>query len=61
MVALAHPPAKTPIYVKVANYPGLYRHARSGRCYACKKQGGIRRERSLGTCDRKIAERRMKE
>ena len=61
MVALAHPPAKTPTYVKVANYPGLYRHARSGRYYACKKQGGIRRERSLGTCDRKIAERRMKE
>ena len=61
MVALAHPLAKTPAYVKVANYPGLYRHARSGRYYACKKQGGIRRERSLGTCDRKIAERRMKE
>ncbi len=61
MVALAHPPAKTPTYVKVANYPGLYRHARSGRYYACKKQGGHRRERSLGTCDRKIAERRMKE
>lgn len=50
-----------PTYVKVANFPGLYRHARSGRYYACKKQGGIRRERSLGTCDRKIAERRMKE
>ena len=61
MVTLAHPPAKPPTYVKVANFPGLYRHARSGRYYACKKQGGIRRERSLGTCDRKIAERRMKE
>lgn len=52
---------KAPTYVKVANFPGLYRHSRSGRYYACKKLGGIRRERSLGTCDRKIAERRMKE
>ena len=61
MVVLAHPPAKTPTYVKVANYPGLYHHARSGRYYTCKKQGGIRRERSSQTSDRKIAERRMKE
>ena len=61
MVTLLAPIAKPPTYVKVANAPGLYRHARSGRYYACKKQGGIRRERSLGTCDRKIAERRMKE
>lgn len=53
--------ARTTTYVKVANMPGLYRHARSGRYYACKKLNGIRRERSLGTCDRKIAERRLKE
>lgn len=53
--------AKASTYVKVANFPGLYRHARSGRYYACKKLGGVRRERSLGTCDRKIAERRLKE
>ena len=53
--------ARPATYVKVANFPGLYRHSRSGRYYACKKLGGIRRERSLGTCDRKIAERRMKE
>ena len=58
---LAPAVARTPTYVKVANFPGLYRHARSGRYYACKKLGGIRRERSLGTCDRKIAERRLKE
>ncbi len=51
----------TPTYLKVANAPGLYRHARSGRYYACKKLGGVRRERSLGTCDRKIAERRLRE
>ncbi len=62
MVTLLAPVvAKAPTYVKVANFPGLYRHARSGRYYACKKLGGIRRERSFGTCDRKIAERRMKE
>ena len=62
MVTLFAPVAtKSPTYVKVANFPGLYRHSRSGRYYACKKQGGIRRERSLRTCDRKIAERRMKE
>ena len=62
MVTLLAPAVtKAPTYVKVGNFPGLYRHARSGRYYACKKLGGIRRERSLGTCDRKIAERRMKE
>ena len=62
MAALLAPVVtKAPTYVKVVSFPGLYRHARSGRYYACKKQGGIRRERSLGTCDRKIAERRMNE
>ena len=61
MVNILAPIAKTPTYVKVANFPGLYRHARSGRYYACKKLGGIRRERSLQTTDRKIAERRIKE
>ena len=53
--------ADTATYVKVANAPGLYRHSRSGRYYACKKLHGVRRERSLETCDRKIAERRLKE
>ena len=61
MVNILAPITKTPTYVKVANFPGLYRHSRSGRYYGCKKLGGIRRERSLGTCDRKIAERRLKE
>ena len=54
MVTLLAPP-KTPTYLKVANFPGLYRHSRSGRYYACKKLGGIRRECSLKTSDRKIA------
>ena len=44
-------PAKPPTYVKVANFPGLYRHARSGRYYACKKhdcQRWMRRSGQLG-------------
>ena len=52
---------KAPTYVNVAHVPGLYRHSRSGRYYACKKLNGIRRECSLRTSDRKIAERRLKE
>ena len=54
-------PTKPPTYAKVANFPCLYRHSRSGRYYACKKLHGVQRERSLETCDRKIAERRLKE
>ncbi len=62
MVTLLVPAVtKALTYLKVAHVPGLYRHARSGRYYACKKVGGIRRERSLQTADRKIAERRLKE
>ncbi len=51
---------KAPTYVKVTQVPVLYRHARSGRYDACKKLGSIRQERGLSTCDRKIAEHRMK-
>lgn len=47
MVIIARPVTTGPTYVKVANFPGPYRHARSGRYYACKKLNGIRRERSL--------------
>ena len=61
MVNIARPVTIGPTYVKVANFPGLYRHCRSGRYYACKKLNGIRRECSLRTSDRKIAERRLKE
>ena len=62
MVTLLAPAAaKAPTYVKVTHIPGLYRHALSDRYYACKKLSGIRRESSLDTSDRKIAERRMKE
>jgi phage/plasmid-associated DNA primase len=48
-------------YIKVPNVQGLYRHATTGRYYGCKKVDGRRKERSLGTTDRKIAERRLKE
>lgn len=61
MVTNLAPITKSPVYVKVANFPGLYRHSRSGRYYGCEKLGGIRREKGLETCDRKIAERRLKE
>ena len=45
------------LYIKIANSPGLYRHVNSGRYYAAKKINGKRREHSLGTTDRQIAER----
>lgn len=48
-------------YIKVPNYPGLYRHTVSGRYYGVKKLHGRRKARSVGTTDWKIAERRMKE
>ena len=48
-------------YVKVANYPGLYRHAVTGNYCAQKKFKDKRKERSLRTTDRQIAERRFKE
>ena len=48
-------------WVKVPNIPGLYRNTGSGRYYGVKKIRGRRRERSLRTTDRKIAERRHRE
>ena len=52
---------QTSEYAKVPNVAGLYRNTRTGRYYGCKKVEGRRKERSLGTADRKIAERRLKE
>ena len=52
---------KSPEYVKVPNRIGLYRNSRSGVYYAVKKLRGKRREHSLGTADRKIAERKMRD
>jgi hypothetical protein len=48
-------------WVKVPNIPGLYRNVIPGRYYGVKKIRGGRRERSLRTTDRKIAERRHRE
>jgi integrase len=48
-------------WLKVPNIPGLYRHGPSGRYYGVKKIRGRRKERSLKTTDRKIAERRHRE
>jgi integrase len=45
----------------VLNVPGLYRNTVSGRYYGVKKIRGNRKERSLRTPDRKIAERRHRE
>jgi hypothetical protein len=46
--------------VKVAQVPCLYRHSLSGTYYGIKKVSGKRKEHSLGTSDRKLAERRLK-
>ena len=59
------PPASSssssaPDYIKVHGVPGLYRHTRSGMYLGLKKVEGKRKERSLKTTDRKIAERRLK-
>src|SRR5437667_12758677 len=46
---------------KIPNYPCLYRHSVNETYYAQKKIDGKRKEHSLTTTDRKIAERRLKE
>jgi hypothetical protein len=46
---------------KIPNYPGLYRHTINGTYYGVKKIAGKRKEHSLDTADRKIAERRFKD
>src|SRR5476649_922588 len=45
--------------VKVPQVPGLYRHSLNLGYYGIKKLGGKRKEHSLGTTDRKLAERRL--
>jgi len=45
---------------KIPNYPCLYRHTVSKTYYGIKKLAGKRKERSLETNDRKIAERKLK-
>lgn len=46
---------------KIPNFPGLYRHSVNGTYYAMKKIAGKRKEHSLETSDRKLAERRFKD
>jgi integrase len=46
---------------KIPNFPGLYRHSINRTYYAIKKVGGKRKEHSLDTTDRKVAERRFKD
>lgn len=49
------------LLVKIPNYPCLYRHSVSGNYYGIKKFSGKRKEHSLDTDDRKVAERKLKE
>jgi integrase len=49
------------LLVKIPNYPCLFRHKVNGIYYGIKKHGGKRKEHSLDTTDRKIAERKLKE
>jgi integrase len=44
---------------KIPNFPCLYRHNRNGCYYGIKKISGKRKEHSLQTTDRKIAERKL--
>ena len=53
--------SNAPLYVKIPHVSGLYRHRISGCYLAVKKVEGKRREKSLRTNDRKIAERRLVE
>jgi len=46
---------------KIPNFPCLYRHSLSSTYYGICKVRGNRKEHSLKTADRKIAERRLKD
>ncbi|MCW0220761.1 MAG: hypothetical protein OJI67_20705 [Prosthecobacter sp.] len=54
------PSAPAPNFIKVPGILGLYRKTRSGVHQGIKRVQGKRKERSLKTNDRKIAERRLK-
>ena len=53
-------PSTRQLLVKIPNYPCLYRHSVNETYYGIKKTGGKRKEHSLETADRKIAERKLK-
>ena len=46
---------------RIANHQCLYRHSVNKTYYGIKRVGGKRKEHSLGTTDRKIAERKLKQ
>ena len=48
------------LLIKIPNYPCLYRHSVNDTYYGQKMFGGKRKEHSLATTDRKIAERKLK-
>ena len=50
-----------PVYEKIPNVVGLYKHTKSGRYLGAVKLCRKRREVSLRTKDRKIAERRLRD
>jgi len=54
-------PSTRQLLDKIPGLPCLYRHTISGNYYGVKKYRGKRKERSLGTTDRKLAERRLKQ
>lgn len=53
-------PSTRQLLVKIPNFPCLYRHNISGNYYGIKKLRGKRKEHSLDTHDRKLAERNLK-
>lgn len=61
MVHSSPPKSTRQRLVKVPSVPGLYRLENERTYYAIKKLHGKRKEHSLKTSDRKLAERRLKE
>src|SRR5438309_982478 len=53
-------PSTRQLLAKIPNYPCLFRHKINRTYYAVKKHGGKRKEHSLNTTDRKLAERELK-
>jgi hypothetical protein len=54
------PKSTRQLLVKIPNYQCLYRHGLSGTYYAIPKIRGKRKEHSLKTPERKLAERKLK-
>jgi integrase len=53
-------PSTRQLLEKIPNVPCLYRHSVNGSYYGIKKIAGKRKEHSLETTDRKIAERKLR-